>query len=470
MSKDKYKEVVSKLNSLQSNATTIHMMRSKRLEMARQNLAETHFYLGALKITTNDIDSLRPIHVTGTKGKGSTCAFLESILRSNNLKTGFYSSPHLVHVCERIRINGIPLTETQFIHYFNLVYDTVKSASESQNVPMPAYFKFLTLMSFYVCIKEKVDVMVVEVGIGGEHDCTNVIENPVVCGITVLDVDHTNLLGNTLEEIAWHKAGIIKKHRPVITVIQNDSALKVIKERANEKKGTLLEMTPFSDLHLTKETLEFVDSIGLHQQENIALAISLAKVWFTENGIHNLEKERLEKAIRETRWAGRSQVLEKGNITFYLDGAHTTKSIKCCSEWFNYKLELEKLLENGHPSLRILLFQCTGDREPTSLLSILLKENEFNYAIFTSTRLYQVVDNLNDNTNLNTSDQAQKQKCEQSKEAWKEIMGNDNVTVADCIEESLLLIHQLAANNKTVKVLVTGSLHLVGGVLSFEGE
>ncbi|VDO21582.1 unnamed protein product [Brugia timori] len=125
-----------------------------------------------------EIDRLNVIHVSGTKGKGSTCAFTESILRQFGFKTGFYSSPHLVHVRERIRINGDPLSEEDFVKYFEHIYSLLEKAVEESNktVTMPSYFKFLTVMAFHVFIEEKVDVAIVEVGIGGEHDCTNIIQ------------------------------------------------------------------------------------------------------------------------------------------------------------------------------------------------------------------------------------------------------------------------------------------------------
>ncbi|CAD5229437.1 unnamed protein product [Bursaphelenchus okinawaensis] len=457
MSSLQYKEVVAKLNSLQSNAVTLQLLKSKRNEMSQHNLAETQFYLRELNVTNEDVNRLNPVHIAGTKGKGSTCAFLESILRSQNFKTGFYSSPHLVHVRERIRINGVPLTESQFIYYFNQVYDTVKTASEEHDVPMPAYFKFLTLLSFFVCKHEQVDVMIVEVGIGGETDCTNVIEKPVVCGITLLDLDHVNLLGNTMEEIAWHKAGIVKKNRPVIAVPQQKDAEAVIRRRVEEKTGTLVEFTPFAKLGLSEDTIRYVDSLGNHQEQNVALAISLANVVMKELDKPLMTQTALEEAILNTHWAGRSHILKKDNVTYYLDGAHTCKSIKCCSDWFGKTIS-SKI--NGHKPLIVLLFQCTGDREPMSLLKTLLTENEFDYAIFTSTRLYMVVEKVNDNTNLNTSDQAQNQKCEESKDAWKTVMSNDNVTTTNCIQDALKHVHQMAENNKSVAVLVTGSLHL----------
>jgi len=162
-------------------------------------------------VKMEDLDKLSIIHISGTKGKGSTCAFCESILRHKGLKTGFYSSPHLMEVRERIRINGKPLPKEKFAKYFFDCWDNLCNNGDGQGkADMPAYFRFLTLMSFHVFLQEKVDVAVIEVGIGGAYDSTNIIRKPVVCGVTSLGMDHVITLGGTLESIAWQKAGIFK--------------------------------------------------------------------------------------------------------------------------------------------------------------------------------------------------------------------------------------------------------------------
>ena len=205
-----YNEAIKALNGLQTNAAVLEKVKSERLKKyVNQNLNETKKYLNDMSIGPKELNGLPVIHVSGTKGKGSTCAFTESILRHHGLKTGFYSSPHLVSATERIRINGKPLSQKAFGAYFWKVYNQIAGAGR-ETEEKPAYFKFLTILAFHVFIEEKVDVALVEVGIGGSYDCTNVVEKPVAVGITLLDYDHTKVLGNTIEEIAWHKAGIMK--------------------------------------------------------------------------------------------------------------------------------------------------------------------------------------------------------------------------------------------------------------------
>ena len=155
----------------------------------------------------DDLKGLHIIHVAGTKGKGSTCSFAESMLRRSGLKTGLFTSPHMVQVRERIRINGKPVSEGLFVRYLDETWGKLSAVAAEE---MPTYFRFLTLMAFHTFLQEKVDVAVVEVGIGGLFDATNVIDKPIVCGITSLGLDHVKLLGNSLVSIAKHKAGIMK--------------------------------------------------------------------------------------------------------------------------------------------------------------------------------------------------------------------------------------------------------------------
>ncbi|VDN27356.1 unnamed protein product [Gongylonema pulchrum] len=229
----------------------------------------------------DDIDSLNVIHVAGTKGKGSTCALTESILRQFGLKTGFYSSPHLIHVRERIRINGIPLSENEFIKYFDDVYNRLASAVMQcgDAFKMPAYFKFLTVMAFYVFLQEKVDVAIMEVGIGGEHDCTNIVENPILCAVTTLDYDHMAMLGSTIKEIAWQKGGIFKKHSTAIVAEQEEEAMEVLRNRADERNCLFRLAPPFSAYDWPTNNNIEIGIGGVHQQHNVTVALQLAKLW-----------------------------------------------------------------------------------------------------------------------------------------------------------------------------------------------
>lgn len=162
------------------------------------------------------------------------CSFVESILREHGLKTGFFSSPHLVSVTERIRLNGAPMTEKHFAGQFWRLFNQLDGSKEAPD-DLPHYFQFLTLMALHVFLAERVDVAIMEVGIGGLYDCTNIIRGTKTVGITSLGLDHVAMLGDTVEKIAHQKAGIIKRQSHVYTVPQLGRANEVINATAAEK-------------------------------------------------------------------------------------------------------------------------------------------------------------------------------------------------------------------------------------------
>uniref|UniRef100_A0A8C5P171 Folylpolyglutamyl synthetase n=1 Tax=Jaculus jaculus TaxID=51337 RepID=A0A8C5P171_JACJA len=180
-----FQDAVRMLNTLQTNASYLEQVKRQRSDPQAQ-LEAMEMYLTRSGLQVEDLNRLNIIHVTGTKGK----------------------SPHLVQVRERIRLNGQPISPELFTQHFWRLYHRLEETKEDSHVSMPAYFRFLTLMAFHVFLQEKVDLAVVEVGIGGAYDCTNIIRKPVVCGVSSLGIDHTSLLGDTMEKIAWQKGGI----------------------------------------------------------------------------------------------------------------------------------------------------------------------------------------------------------------------------------------------------------------------
>lgn len=209
------------------------------------NLTDTEKFLERIDgFTMASLDNLSVIHVAGSKGKGTVCILTDAILRQHNVKTGLFTSPHLVSVTERIKLQGCAISKQLFTDYFWEVFDALHVKRDNEN-DLPSYFKFLQIMAFYIFVREKVDVAIVEVGIGGEYDSTNIIRNTEIVGITSLQLEHTQLLGETLDEIAWQKAGIIKESSHVFTMPQHQTCLDVINNRFLEKK--VLVITPFAD-------------------------------------------------------------------------------------------------------------------------------------------------------------------------------------------------------------------------------
>ena len=290
-----------------------------------------------------DLDRLNIIHVAGTKGKGSTCAFANSILTSVRSsygmlnKTGLYTSPHLLHVRERIMINSEPISEEAFAKYFFEVWDAIENSAKREGRDpqhKPVYFRFLTLLSFHVFIREQVDTAIFEVGVGGAWDSTNIIEVPAVTGITTLGIDHVAVLGDTIDKIAWHKGGIFKKNCPAFTVEQVPLASAVLQQRAADVGIPLKKV----EIHPAMSHIKIVPDAH-YQRQNASLAIALVdtllqrlgqKPLLSDEGIPSAVKEGLEN----TTWRGRCEIKYDGRKTWYLDGAHTEDSLKLVGRWF----------------------------------------------------------------------------------------------------------------------------------------
>ncbi|XP_040505217.2 folylpolyglutamate synthase, mitochondrial isoform X2 [Gallus gallus] len=388
-------DAIRTLNTLQTNASYLEQVKRERGD-PRAQLEAMRGFLERSGLQVEDLDRLNIIHVTGTKGKGSACAFTERILRGYGLRTGFYSSPHLVQVRERIRINGQPLSKELFSKYFWLVYRRLRGTKDESQANMPAYFRFLTIMAFHVFLQEKVDLAVVEVGIGGAFDCTNIIRAPVVCGVSSLGIDHTSILGDTVEKIAWQKGGIFKPGVPAFTVPQPEQPLEVLRDRAREC-GCPLYLCPELDAFEAGTQVLELGLAGSHQRSNAALALQLSRTWLQRRGYEagtdvlqdvlpgaELSAQRsvplaptfcpsdaMIQGLRDTEWPGRTQVLPHGPVTWYIDGAHTTSSIQACVRWFRQAALNEDKPQDGS-EVRVLLFNATGDRDTAALLKLLL--------------------------------------------------------------------------------------------------
>nr|XP_009784793.1 PREDICTED: folylpolyglutamate synthase isoform X2 [Nicotiana sylvestris] len=360
------------------------------------------------------IAGLKIIHVAGTKGKGSTCAFCEAILRECGFKTGLFTSPHLIDVRERYRLDGMDICQEKFLQYFWGCWNQLK-ANVSEDLPMPPLFQFLTVLAFKIFVSEKVDVAIIEVGLGGKLDSTNVIKEPVVCGITSLGMDHMETLGDTLGQIASHKAGILKPQVPAFSVLQLSDAMEVLQERAKELKVSLQVVAP---LTLEKLNGTRLSLSGDHQLTNAALAVSLCKSWLRSTGNWKrlfedaYEKDGLPeeflRGLSAARLSGRGQIVAdplinvsggnkrlSGDLTFYLDGAHSPESMDACARWFSASVvgrkdmslssvtskdnKMERAWTNGYIKpcnnkdsdempKRILLFNCMDARDPQILL------------------------------------------------------------------------------------------------------
>lgn len=298
----------------------------------------------------SDFNCLNIVHVAGTKGKGSTCTFVNSILscyqRLHGVpkKIALYTSPHLIAVRERLQIDGEPISEDQFTKYFFEVWNRLeRSALKEGHEPThkPTYFRFLTLMSFHVFIEEGVDIAIYEVGVGGERDSTNIIDRPVATGITSLGIDHVGALGSTIESIAWHKAGIFKFSSPAFTVDQYPAAMDVLEERAKEKSVELIKV----GIHPNITSVNLKGTANF-QKKNASLAIYLAGAALTALGtplpdLRETLPDGFIQGLENAVCRGRLESNFEGPTTWYLDGAHTLDSLTVSGEWFSQIIRKE---------------------------------------------------------------------------------------------------------------------------------
>ncbi|XP_074547066.1 folylpolyglutamate synthase, mitochondrial-like [Halichoeres trimaculatus] len=506
------------LNSLMKSSSPTEKKEKEQIFLVKKKFIER------VGLSVEELDRLNIIHVAGTKGKGSTCAFTEQILRGYGFRTGFLSSPHLVSPRERIRLNGQPISNELFNKHLVEVFERLDGTKDANDGKMPTFGCFFTLLAFWVFLEEKVEVAVVEVGLGGQYDQTNVIRKPWVCGIALLDMDHTESLGNTIEEIAWHKGGIFKPGVPAFTVKQQEGAMAMLRDRAKET-GCPLKVCPDLEDYQTDHSPLLLSLAGKHQHSNASLALQLSHSWLqrrfqsdescpttiAENaGVPRAASFKpspfMVKGLAETVWPGRTQIIKRGNVTYFLDGAHTRRSIQACAEWFK-ETSAEHERNASGPVARVLLFNVSGKRDSTALLKLLVPY-QFDFAVFCP--------NIPDSSKICPTDLVNKfvqeeemmNRCLLNESSWRLLNNQENKNdthplmedslslvpkrkggslVFPCIHGALQWISQghdplLTDSTLPVKpsiqdkavelsdaaelhVLVTGSLYLVGGVL-----
>ena len=260
------------------------------------------------------------IHIAGTNGKGSTCAYIDSILRADGKKIGLYTSPHLIRFNERIRVNGLPIEDYEIIAFMEHAGTTIKEIEST-------FFETTTAMALDHFKRHSVDVAVIETGLGGRLDSTNVIK-PDLIVITSISMDHMDILGNTIEKIAEEKAGIIKDNIPVISVAHSETVQKILYGKAQEKNTSITIAKSPSKIKMRIDCTEFcydgtdyrTSLVGEHQATNAALAIAAIQQY---NPL--LNNEMINTGLNTLCWPGRMQKLSD---RIYYDVAHNEDGIK----------------------------------------------------------------------------------------------------------------------------------------------
>ncbi|AAS51360.2 ACR134Wp [Eremothecium gossypii ATCC 10895] len=475
MTRRGYQEAIGCLNGLQSNYANVMAVRASGERRNMMNLWEMEEWSRRLGYGPGALDRLNVIHITGTKGKGSTAAFVQGIVRRYRAagRVGLYTSPHLRSVRERIRIDGEPVSEEQFSRGFFEVWDRLEATrSDEARFPhmgagaKPGYFKFLTLLSFHMFLEAGCETCVYEVGVGGAFDSTNIVRRPSVCGVTALGIDHTFMLGDTIEEIAWNKGGIFKAGARALTVAgQPPAGLAVLRERAAEA-GTALEEVPvLAALRDVK-----LGIAGDFQAANASLAVALAAEHLRRRGedcgLGALTAEtplprKFVEGLEATRWEGRCQTIEDGTVTWYVDGAHTKESIVAASTWFT---------KVAAPDRRKVLLFNQQTRDAGALLRHLHEATApaltFDECLFTTNVTWKSGTYSADLVSHNTSkEEVSKLEVQRAlQETWSSLPGgaSSSSAVYSDIESAVAAIKSI---QDPVDVFVTGSLHLVGGLL-----
>lgn len=291
-------------------------------------------FLSAVNIS---YDNLKYIHIAGTNGKGSTAKTISDILISSGYKTGLYTSPHLIKINERIQINSLPITDKQ-LNYLDKKYAVISKKYKL------TYFEYITALAFIYFVNNKADVVVLETGLGGRFDATNIV-TPLLSVITSIDFDHTEVLGNTIKKIAFEKAGIIKENVPVICGNIKSSALTEIKKVAKNKnsriycfnKDFFAESISYNWKHLTQKikycglkknlTINF-SLLGNSQVYNLATILSACEI--LKKTLKKIKFSLIKKACKNIKWAARfdfRKVKVNGkNCSFIIDGAHNIQA------------------------------------------------------------------------------------------------------------------------------------------------
>lgn len=408
----------------------------------RGSSGEDHTLRNIIKVMEafgNPQDKIKVIHVAGTNGKGSTAKMLANVL-SKNLKCGIFTSPYMVKINEEISINGVDISDEDFCDLIDRIRPVAeKCDEEGYHI---TYFEFLTAMVYLYFYEQKVDVAVIEVGLGGSLDSTNIIKNPLASVICSISMDHMNVLGSTIEEIAANKAGIIKKNRPVFVYPQtSEKAFEVIKEKAkvedselftfnkNEirikeisNKGNIFDFMSYKDIQTSLR--------GKHQIYNASLALMVLD-YFKDN--FNLSEEDIKDGIKETYNPGRLDLVSS-NPRVLLDGSHNKESIAAL---------LESLKNFDYDKL-IVGFSILKDKDHKDIIRDIASLSDKLIITF-----------IDENPRALDTKEIEKEASD---------FASDIVTIEDNKEAYEYSLKQ--AGEKDL-VLWCGSLYLVGKILSF---
>lgn len=401
-----------------------------------------------IKELGNPEKSMKIIHVAGTNGKGSVCAFTASVLTEAGKKTGLFTSPHLVRITERFQIDGVEMSKQEFLETFQQVREAAEKIME-RGFSHPTFFEILFATALVYFQKKQVEYAVIETGLGGRLDSTNVIESPVITAITSISLDHTEYLGKTISEIAAEKAGIIKKKVPVVVGINPKEATEIIEAKAKEKMTEILKIYR-RDYKICEKNNKHIDfSLNVKYYDYVRVSLPYSAIYQVENAvmaIRIIEKlldkdeynpEIINQGLNKRLWQGRmEQVIED----IYYDGAHNADGIRAF-------LETAKEITKGREC--VLLFGAVKEKNCEEMIEEIA---------ITLNAAAVVVTNLDTPRSIEAGQlkeiferytQRQVICCENTETAWKKA---------------------LELKNKERVLFCVGSLYLIGELKAITGE
>lgn len=393
-----------------------------------------------LKRLKNPQDNFYTIHIAGTNGKGSVCNYLDSVLREAGYYTGMFTSPHLVTMRERMKVDGEPISEEKFLEIFFRVKSVVDEMRQ-EGLLHPSFFEWVFLMAILFFSEKKIQVCILETGLGGRLDATNAVDSDASV-ITSLSYDHMQYLGDTLDKIAAEKAGIIKKRKPCFSIWQEEEARQVLENVAREKESPLhlLDKKLINGYKEERDGIVFfigenkeeyhILTKAYYQIENAALAITVL-----ENLFPKIPKEVIKKGLKKTLWEGRMDSVTPHII---IDGAHNEDAIE------KFCITIQKFYSSDKKNL---LFAVAEDKNYTKIIEYLCANCQFEKIMVTqihgvrATSVEEIFNLFQQNTNT---------------DIW--------------VEEELEKAYEKMKNSlkKDELLFCVGSLYLVGSIKALE--
>ena len=406
------------------------------------------------QILGNPGEKQKIVHVAGTNGKGSVCAYLSNLLQGGGYGVGVFTSPHLISICERFRIGNQIVTEEEFLEAFlhvkKALSDIKKEKTKWGTNYHPSFFEWLFFMAMIIFEEKKVEFIILETGLGGRLDATNAVNKKELCIITQIGLDHMEYLGNTLEEIAYEKAGIIREHIPVIYWDSHNGATKVIEDyvERNKCEGISVDKDQFNFLQRKNKTIDFsinsryhgyislnMGTLAKYQMENVAIAIASVEMLDYK---HTITTEIIQKSVHNTKWEGR---MEEIRPDVFVDGAHNLDGIEA---FLSSVRMLDNEKEENH-----LLFSVVNDKQYDKMIEKLACSGLFSSITLTSVGDKRMVPGY------------------RLEEIFNQYVKKP-VAYAEDVREAFTI--SLSNKGEKDKLYIVGSLYLVGEIKSFVQE